>query len=219
MSSPVQIIDINPEEFSQILKELDQKLLDPSGNLLLHPNAFYNELDHTKLRIWCSQRGRYTLPTVEFVEWLKEVIGDRSCIEIGAGKGDLARHLGIKATDSYMQETPHVKAYFASVKQATTNPPADVERLEARAAVRKYRPQVVIGSWITGKTELFGGTDEQYIVGQAEVYIHIGNRKTHGRKKILELPYDEYRIQVVTRASTQSENVIWVWRKNFARTS
>ncbi|WP_157816410.1 hypothetical protein [Nostoc flagelliforme] len=201
------------EKVLEILNELDQKLLDESGDMLLHPIAFYDELDRTELRIWCSHRGRYTLPTVELVAWLREVIGRRTCIEIAAGKGDLARHLGIKATDSYMQEIPLIKGIYEKARQATTNPPADVERLEASEAIAKYRPQVVLGSWVSGQSlATVAGVDEEYVVSHSD-YIHIGNRGTHEQKSLREMPHEEYVFPFITRAKNPNENVIWVWRK------
>jgi len=216
MYSPVQIVDVSPEKCQEVLNGLDQKLLDQSGNMLLHSIAFYDELDRTELRLWCNRRGRYTLPTVELVAWLKEIIGRRTCIEIAAGKGDLARHLGIKATDSYMQEIPIVKDIYEKAGQATTDPPADVEKLEASKAIAKYSPQVVLGSWVSGDSPTtVAGVDEQYVLRQSG-YIHIGNRETHGHKCILELPHEEYAFPFVTRAKNPSQNVIWVWHKNFS---
>jgi hypothetical protein len=217
MRSPSQIVDLSPEKVQEILNELDKKLLDEWGNMLLHPIAFYDELDRIELRIWCNKRGRYTLPTVELIAWLKEIIDGRTCIEIAAGKGDLARHLGIKATDSYIQEIPIIKNAYENAGQATTDPPADVEKLEAWEAIAKYSPQVVIGSWVSGESTTIVGTGvvEKYVLTESD-YIHIGNRDSHGQKDILKYPHKEYVFPFVTRAKNSNQNVIWVWRTSFS---
>ncbi len=86
-----------------------------------------------------ERKGIYCFYTRELVLRLAELIGDRSALEIAAGDGTLSRFLRthgveIDATDDY--SWPDRIRY-----------PADVGRMDARAALRQYAPRVVICSW------------------------------------------------------------------------
>ena len=86
-----------------------------------------------------ERKGIYCFYTRELVLRLAELIGDRPALEIAAGDGTLSRFLRthgveIDATDDY--SWPDRIRY-----------PADVVRMDARAALRQYAPRVVICSW------------------------------------------------------------------------
>ncbi len=86
-----------------------------------------------------QRRGIYCFYSRSLIERLSPLIGDRFCLEIGAGDGTLARFLQqagvkIRATDDHSWS--HIIQY-----------PESVERLEAGRALEKYRPQGVICSW------------------------------------------------------------------------
>jgi hypothetical protein len=81
-------------------------LLDEGHLLRLLPYAAYDRIHPEGLRLWCHKNARYGLPTIECIDWLRKFIGGRSAIEIGAGYGDLAYHLGIPATDSHCAAAP-----------------------------------------------------------------------------------------------------------------
>jgi hypothetical protein len=84
-------------------------------------------------------RGIYCFYARPLLRALAGRIGRRSCLEVAAGDGTLSRFLAragvsIRATDD--RSWSHAIAY-----------PAEVERLDAAEAVRRYRPQVVLCSW------------------------------------------------------------------------
>jgi len=202
---------------------LDRLLLDSRSRLKLLPAAELRRIPPAELSAWCMLRARYGIPSVELVQVLREVIGARSAIEIGAGMGDLGRHLGIPTTDSAIQTTPTVRAYYGWFHHPIVNPPRAVERLDARAAIDKYRPQVVLASWVTQLYQpgdegppLVGsarfGVDELELLTKVETYVHVGNEAVHGDKRaclhlhrVVSGPY------LFSRATEPDQNAIYIW--------
>ena len=110
-------------------------------------------------------KGIYCFYSQELVKELCALIGDRICIEIGAGDGTLARFLAEKgiriyATDDYSWS--HNIEY-----------PETVEKLSAKQALSKYQPHAVICAWPPP-----GNNFEQKIFStrSVEIYIVIGSR-------------------------------------------
>lgn len=144
------------------------------------------------------RHGIYNLPTDELCAFLRHRIAGRRAIEIGAGHGVLAEALGIPATDSWLQEEPDIVAYYRAIRQPTVPYGANVEKLDAAAAIAKHRPQVVVGSWITqladprhpDKGGSARGVDEEQIVASCDEYICIGNQLVHQHKSIWALPHE-----------------------------
>lgn len=210
---------INKTVALQMVRKLDPPLLHPNGRIKLHPASFYQQFSKEEILAWCNLRARYSIPTQELVTWLKEQIGDRRALEIGAGMGDLGYHLGIKTTDSYLQvNNAEVRAYYAKLGQPPTQPPKFVERREALAAVRKYRPQVVIGCYITQKWQLGDlqgsdyGVEEDKMLRLISTYIHVGNLQSHGDKRLLQLPHQVYQPPwLVSRSPNPASNLIYIW--------
>lgn len=212
------VIHVKPSEVTY----LDAQLLQ-GDRLRLLPAAVYRQIPHAHLRLWASLHGRYGLPTQELIDWLKAQIGNRRALEIGAGCGDLGYHLGITMTDSYQQvDDPATAAHYAALRQVPTTPPPDVIKEDAENAVRKRKPQVVIGSWITEKwlpanvpwenTGNYKGPREEYILDRCATYILVGNQNIHGKKRILKLPHAEFSFPwLVSRAADQTANRIYVW--------
>lgn len=88
---------------------------------------------------FAQKQGIYCFYTRELVQALKREIGARSCIEIAAGDGTLARFLnaaGVPLRASDNATWGNSIAY-----------PVDVERLDAQQALDKYRPEAVLCSW------------------------------------------------------------------------
>lgn len=199
-------------------------LLRPDGQLLLLPTGYYNNMDFEGIRLFCHKNARYGLPTIELIDWLHEEIGTRSAIEIGAGHGDLSFHLGVPATDNYMQRRPEVAAHYRLTGQPTIDYPARVEHLDASAAIIKYRPDVVIASWVTEWIDpnlpppphggnMFGVKEDE-IVGAGLTYILIGNTTVHGKKKIMHETHVEIRSSMLrSRSVTPEENRVWIWNR------
>jgi hypothetical protein len=105
----------------------------------------------------------YLLPTREFIRGLAEACRNlgRRVLEVGAGDGFLGRallkaapDLEVRATDSggWDQATARLTAdeqrRWRKVPLAGVQLGPKVERLDAPDAVRRYRPDVVICSWL-----------------------------------------------------------------------
>ena len=110
-------------------------------------------------------KGIYCFYSQELINELCALIGDRTCLEIGAGDGTLARFLEdrgmqIYATDDYSWS--HVVAY-----------PKTVEKLSAKQALGKYQPHAVVCSWPPP-----GNNFERRVFStrSVDLYIVIGSR-------------------------------------------
>ncbi len=213
---------------SEVMEIVDTTYIDRlfmDGEFIrLRPAAEFRAIPTLHLRQWAQRKSRYTIVTAELVEWLRKAIRGRSAIEIGAGQGDIGRHLGIPTTDSYCHQRPDVKAYYAMLKTPTCDPPKEVERLEAMEAVAKYRPQVVIGSWITQKSiptdhlnAVYSndyGPDHLEIMAaeSVECFIMVGNKRVHDGLRALAVQHREFAPPwLVSKARDQDNNRIWVW--------
>jgi len=173
------------------LSELEE-LLIVNGQYKL---PSYNDLilfDTPYLACFGHKYGMYTLPTLELIKELKTLIGNINAIEIGSGVGILGKELGIRCTDSFCQEIPAVKAHYALHKQPTIKYGPHVQKRDAEWVARKWRPDIVFGSWITHKyvdEKISGnayGPDEEIILDNCCTYILLGNERTHGMKPIMK---------------------------------
>src|SRR5215213_1984342 len=84
-------------------------------------------------------KGIYCFYSRRLIKELRQMIGERKALEIAAGDGTLARFLrqdgvDITATDDH--------SWSHSIDF-----PDDVEELDAKTALEKHKPQVVICSW------------------------------------------------------------------------
>lgn len=164
---------------------MDQSFLDADGLVKVVHQSFVDALPVDELRYYCHVRAIYTIVTHELLRLLNQFLESHASIEIGAGNGTLARGLGIRATDNKMQELPMVQLQYAKNGQPTIQYPKDVEKLDAIAAIKKYRPKVVIGSWITSsKANILPIPEiefpnEERIMELCDTYVLIGNLKTH----------------------------------------
>lgn len=201
------------------VKDISKEILMDNGKLKLLQD--FNKYTPEELRLFCHQYARYGLPTVELIKTLLDLINNRSCIEIGAGHGDIGYHLKIHMTDSKIQQTDEVKSIYKLMGQPIIQYPEDVEKIEALSAVKKYQPKVVIGSWITPyspKKVLHGsspyGVMDNEILSLVETYIMIGNIDTHGDNPLMQLPHGEIAAPWLrSRAKNQDRNRIFIWHK------
>lgn len=203
----------------QDVSALTKKILS-NGELQILPASEYRQFSQEQISLFCVKNALYGLPTTELIDWLKEKIGNRKAIEIGAGNGSLGRALGIPMSDSYLQEDPAIKAYYQRVMQPTIKYGSDVERLSYKEAIVKYKPEVVVASWVTqlwrdhsddGNGNMHG-LDEEWILENVACYIHIGHANTHGRKRILKLPHEAVTFDwLFSRALSRDSCVIYIW--------
>jgi hypothetical protein len=112
-----------------------------------------------------QSRGIYCFYSISLIEALAGLIERRSCLEIAAGDGMLASLLTeagvpVTATDDY--SWTHAIQY-----------PDRVEKLEARQALEKYQPQVVLCSWPPPGNPF---EKEVFSTPSVELYVVIGSR-------------------------------------------
>jgi hypothetical protein len=199
---------------------LDKMLTDSEGKLLLLSSKIYDEIDRQALMLWCHKTARYCIPTIELIEWLSEEIRGRTAIEIGAGRGELGRHLGIPMTDNKMQDNELVRMAYKEMGQPTIPYGKKVEQMEAMEAVQAHQPRVVIGAWVTQygdasvpKSSPFG-VEEVTLISAIEKYIMIGNEREHSTKKALSIPHRVYKPKhwkLVSRSRYPDQDIIYVW--------
>jgi hypothetical protein len=202
-------------------RDLAPDLLAPDGMLRVMPADYYRATTVAERAMFGQRHGYYGLPTEELVAWLRDRIGGRSAIEIGAGAGHLAAALGIPATDSKMQDDSRVAGWYAAHGQPTVRYGAHVEKMDAKEAVRKYRPQVVLASWVTHRYRparhaaggnMFG-VNEEDLIGRCEEYIFVGNTYVHAGKSIWSLPHELLLPDwLYSRAHNGSPEFIACWR-------
>lgn len=201
------------------VRDLRPAAVGPHGLKVL-PAEFYASTTPIERHMLGHHLAAYVLPTVELVEWLRAEVGSRSCLEIGSGNGVLAAAAGIRTTDSRIQELLEIRDHYARLGQPLITYPDSVERLTAVAAVEKYRPDVVVGAWVThlyesSRPQAEGsvlGVDENYIVASCKTYILIGNEKVHEKKPIWALPHRRFTPPwLYSRASNGTPDFIAVW--------
>lgn len=211
---------IYPPEIEEFLQAYDDVLLDEKGILKLQPAELYRGIDNAHLRVWCICRAIYQIPTVELIEWLQTNFNLDKTIEIGAGNNYLYHHLGIVGIDNYSEQIPAVELVHEILHQPSTNPPPEVEKIDAIAAIEKYQPETVITSWATLKTEdpkdIDAGhkyaPDEKEILNTGVTYVFIGNEDIHGDRLIMNKPHKTYYFDwLVSRGYYPEKNCIYVW--------
>ena len=177
------------------------------------------------LRVYTFTHSIYGIITTELVEYLKNEIGDQKAIEIGCGNGTLGRALGIPFSDLKSQEIDEVKKKYQDMGQPTINYPADVEKLEAFEAIDKYKPEILIGSYITHyanpKQIEKGGYD--YAPNEVEMsklvkkYYMLGNKETHKHNRLLTNPKVKTTIMhapwIMTRSLKPDFNALFIWER------
>lgn len=199
------------------VRDLSPLLLDEHQNLKVVPASVLAETTTLERVCFGNRRAIYNFPTVELIEHLKEIIGDRSAIEIGSGNGVMAKALGIPATDNRQQERPDVVAYYELLRQPVIKYGDNVEELDAHAAVKKYKPKVVVATWVTHKFNPADptregnqdGVDEAWIIDNCDEYVFIGNMKTHEKKPIWSRPHTKQALPFLySRSMSDAPNFI-----------
>lgn len=169
----------------------------------------------------CSDMGMYQIPTQELIAFLKEWVVEGETIEVAAGRGIIGKELGIPCTDSMVQKTDKVRKIMLDSNVVPVVYGEHVEKLDALAAIKKYKPSVVIASWLTGHTDMNGnalnmyGCNEEDFIDDVDTYILIGNESAHFTKSLLTRKHREYRAKwLFSRGIDQRQNRIFIWSKN-----
>lgn len=133
-------------------------------------------------------RGIYCFYSRALIEALARMIDGRSCLEIGAGDGTLTRFLkeqGVQltATDNH--------GWSQAVKY-----PQWVIKVDAREALSRYTPEVVICSWPPAQNDfervVFNTPSVQlYIVIGSHHHVAFGNWKDYRQQSAFELVEDK----------------------------
>lgn len=187
----------------------DKKIVPASYEIL-------KQFSQEEISCFCHKHAIYQLPTTELIDFLKTEIEDKDkTIEIGAGNGIIGSTLGIKMTDNMMQSWGIIRAIYHNMKQPTITYGRDVEEIDGNKAVKKYKPETLIGAWITPKSSgnMYGVDEEQFFRDGVKKYIHIGNTHTHGAKTILsKVKYRELKFPwLLSRSMGKDDNVIYVF--------
>jgi hypothetical protein len=153
-------------------------------------------------------RGIFCFYSRELILALAAMIAGRSCLEIGAGDGTLARFLkeqGVQliATDNHGWEKSVIY-------------PDWVFKLDAREALAKYAPEVVICSWPPAQNDfeldVFNTPSVQlYIVIGSRHQFAFGNWKEYTRQTAFELEEDKALSALVL--PPELESVVYVFRR------
>jgi hypothetical protein len=147
----------------------------------------------------------FTYPTQELIEWLKEQIGGRKAIEINAGRGCIGGFLGIPTTDSgYCLQSEYQK-FSLSVG---IMPPIklDCEVLNAKKAMSKYRPEVVISCWPLNTIDLPSVKD------RAELIL-IGHDETHADLSIMKYEHETFKLPFLVQKGESEKGSVWIFKK------
>ena len=95
-----------------------QAVLDEDGHIRELLAAEWGKFSWDEVRVFMHEYPVYVLPTTELLDVLDDLTCDYKTIEIGAGTGSIGRLLGIKMTDSYMQQDNEaVRKYYESLGQ------------------------------------------------------------------------------------------------------
>ncbi len=185
-------------------RELERKPVSLFWFRLLWPLVWQRK----RLMPLVQPRGIYCFYSRELVAQLAKLIAGRRCLEIGAGDGTLARFLAaqgvqITATDNY--------AWGHAVKY-----PDSVIRLDARAALAAYTPEVVICSWPPAQNDferdVFRTPGVQlYIVIGSRHQFAFGNWKDYCTQSEFELEEDARLSKMVL--PPELESVVYVFRR------
>ena len=212
-----RISEIKPGTTSERIRKA---VLNADGTIKVLPAGDWLAFPWDEVRLFMHEYPIYVLPTEELLARLRELSSPfMATIEIGAGSGNIGRNLGIRMTDSYMQDRPEIKAFYQAAGQPTITYPKDVLKCDALSAVRILKPECVIGCYVTHySTEGAGsswGVDFHRLLLMPKVkrLILVGNDATHGANPIMEYTHTEITDpgNIITRAGYGPENKIYVW--------
>ncbi|GHD03359.1 hypothetical protein GCM10007320_63320 [Pseudorhodoferax aquiterrae] len=204
------------------VRDIAPAMLDARGRVRVVPASMLASTTPDERMLFGVRHGVYGFPTEELCDYLIARIAGRRAIEIGAGNGVLAEALGIPATDNRQQEEPELKAYYQRLGQPTVSYGDNVEKLDAAAAIAKYKPEVVIACWVTHRFDPSAperggsntGVDEAEVVAACNEYIFIGNQQVHAAKPIWALAHERIAPEwLYSRAMNGTPEFIAVWSK------
>lgn len=217
------IATVDKAAVERVAAELDPRVFDGRGRLRVVPAEVYRSVDPLLRMGWAAIRGLYCLPTRELCEALEEMLralGIRpdDALEVGAGHGAIARELGIRATDSFVQRDDfQVRRHYERLGQALPPYGDDVEKLEASEAVVRYQPRLVLGCWVTHRWQegdeqgFIFGVDEDAIVDERH-YLCVGHDRVHVHKRVRRRGHVVHRVAgLVSRDLDDRGDAVWLF--------
>lgn len=203
-------------------RDISAEVLDADGRIRVLPAAYWADTSANERAMFGNRHGIYSFPTVELVDYLRQLIGERSAIEIAAGHGVLAQALGIPATDSRQQE----KDYWRNIILAAGITPVpygpNVIEVHASRAVRDFEPQVVVACYVCHRYDRnqhdaggnMAGVDERDVLANCHTYVMVGHEHVHRNSALWALPHTiEYPPFVYSRARHPGRDFIAVWQR------
>nr|WP_312379231.1 hypothetical protein [Delftia acidovorans] len=204
------------------VRDISSLLLDRDGRLRVVPAQVLEGTTAQERLVFGVRHGLYSFPTEELCDFLGARIRGKTAMEIGAGHGALAKALSIPATDNRQQEEAAIREHYQQLRQATVPYGEHVVKLDAAAAVQRYRPNIVIACWVThrfdpGRPGAGGnmfGVDEAQLIAACDEYIFIGNERVHAHKPIWAIPHEKIMPSwLYSRAVNGSPDFIAIWRR------
>ena len=183
------------------------------------PAATWESFPWAEMRMLLHETGTYVVPTEELIDYLDNLIGEDSAIEICAGNGFIGRELGIPVTDSYQQQDDKATVlYYEMAGQPTIKYPKDVIKLEANKAVDKFRPHTVLACYATHKWRYDtmsgndNGVDFGKLIRKIKRLILVGNTEIHKDNPLMNWPHEEIILPgLITRSAKPETNRIYIW--------
>lgn len=197
-----------------------QAVLDNEGRIKELPAAQWLRFPWEEVRMFMHEYPVYVLPTTELLDALEDLTKGLRTIEIGAGSGSIGRHLGIKMTDSYLQQdNEKVKMFYQLTGQPVIHYPSDVIKADALTAYRRFKPECILGCYVTHRWREgmqngnMYGVDFERLLPLVERLILVGNKHTHGENPIMVLHHKEIDLHdtLITRSEDRASDRIFVW--------
>ncbi len=191
------------------------------GKFQLQSAKDIKNINPADLAVWCLKKAIYGIPSLELINFLKTEIDSEKAIEIGAGNGYLGQFLDIPQTDSWLQAKPKIVAFYKMVKQPIIKYPSHIRKFDAVDAVKRFKPKVVIGQWVTQRSKQLKpqsspyGINEKTILGYVDKYIMIGHETQHNQRLIRQYKHRVIKEDwICSRAAEHDQNVIYIWNTN-----
>ena len=197
-----------------------QAVLDENGRIKELPAVEWLRFPWDELRMFLHEYPVYVLPTTELLDALEDLTEGLKTIEIGAGSGSIGRHLGIKMTDSYLQQdNAQVKMLYQLSGQPVIHYPPDVIKADALTAYRRFKPECILGCYVTHRWREgmqngnMYGVDFERLLPLVKRLILVGNKHIHWENPIMAQRHREIDLQgtLITRSEDRTSDRIFVW--------
>lgn len=198
--------------------EVVHRFVDERGFIRVEPASEWRKYPWEQVRTFMHFYPIYVLPTKELIDYLGNLVRGFNAIEIGAGSGNIGRPLGIRMTDSYQQANKKMQMIYGALQQPVIHYPADVIKADAVTAFRRFKPNCVLGCYVTHKwvpgmaTGNQWGVDFARLLSLVKRLILVGNLETHYENPIMQREHREISLDgLITRSDKPELNKIFIW--------